>query len=75
MKRNIFSDLRKPGLVPGKSLSLSKNYEFCCRETLITKEMLSPVTGSYKAYMQHMDKEKGKDKKKNPTHRKLKLRK
>ena len=36
MKFNIFSDLRKPGLVPGKSLSLSENYEFCCRETLIT---------------------------------------
>ena len=33
MKLNIFSDLRKPGLVPGESLSLSKNYEFCFRET------------------------------------------
>ena len=32
MKLNIFSDLRKPGLVPGESLSLSENYEFCCRE-------------------------------------------
>ena len=27
--------------------------------------MLSPVKGSYKAYMQHIDKEKGKDKKKS----------
>ena len=36
MKLNIFSDLRKPGLVPGESLLLSENYEFCCRETLIT---------------------------------------
>ena len=35
MKHNIFSDLRKPGLVPGESLSLSKKYEFCFRETLI----------------------------------------
>ena len=25
MNLNIFSDLRKPGLVPGKSLSLSTN--------------------------------------------------
>ena len=39
MKLNIFSDLRKPGLVPGESLSLSKNYEFCCRETLITQDV------------------------------------
>ena len=37
MKHNIFSDLRKPGLVPGESLSLSKIYEFCFRETLIYK--------------------------------------
>ena len=37
MKLNIFSDLRKPGLVPGESLSLSKKYEFCFRETLIYK--------------------------------------
>ena len=37
MKHNIFSDLRKPGLVPGESLSLSKKYEFCFRETLIYK--------------------------------------
>ena len=34
MKLNIFSDLRKPGLVPGKSLSLAQNYVFCFRETL-----------------------------------------
>ena len=26
MKLNIFSDLRKPGLVPGESLSLAQNY-------------------------------------------------
>ena len=37
MKHNIFSDLRKPGLIPGESLSLSKKYEFCFRETLIYK--------------------------------------
>ena len=37
MKHNTFSDLRKPGLVPGESLSLSKKYEFCFRETLIYK--------------------------------------
>ena len=30
---------------------------------VVTKEMLSTVKGSYKAYMQHIDKEKGKDKK------------
>ena len=35
MKLNIFSDLRKPGLVPGKSLSLAQNYVFCFGETLI----------------------------------------
>ena len=34
---NIFSDLRKPGLVPGKSLSLAQNYVFCFGETLIYK--------------------------------------
>ena len=37
MKLNIFSDLRKPGLVPGKSLSLAQNYVFCFGETLIYK--------------------------------------
>ena len=37
MKLNIFSDLRNPGLVPGESLSLSENYDFCFRETLIHK--------------------------------------
>ena len=31
------TNLRKPGLVPGESLSLSKKYEFCFRETLIYK--------------------------------------
>ena len=31
---------------------------------VVTKEMLSSVKGFYKAYMQHIDKEKGKDKKK-----------
>ena len=31
---------------------------------VVTKEMLSTVKGSYKAYMQHIDKEKGKDEKK-----------
>ena len=30
---------------------------------VVTKEMLSPGIGSYKAYMQHIDKEKGKDEK------------
>ena len=35
MKLNIFSDLRKPGLVPGKSLYLAQNYVFCFGETLI----------------------------------------
>ena len=30
-------DLRKPGLVPGKSLSLAQNYVFCFEETLIYK--------------------------------------
>ena len=35
MKLNIFSDLRKPGLVPGKSLSLAQNYVFCFGEILI----------------------------------------
>ena len=35
MKLNTFSDLRKPGLVPGKSLSLAENYVFCIGETLI----------------------------------------
>ena len=35
MKLNIFSDLRKPGLVPGKSLSLAQNYVFCFGESLI----------------------------------------
>ena len=35
MKLNIFSDLRKPGLVPGKSLSLAQNYVFCFGETSI----------------------------------------
>ena len=35
MKLNIFSDLRKPGLVPGKSLSLFQNYVFCFGENLI----------------------------------------
>ena len=35
MKLNIFSDLRKPGLVPGESLSLAQNYVFCFGETLI----------------------------------------
>ena len=34
VKLNIFSDLRKPGLVPGESLSLAQNYVFCFRETL-----------------------------------------
>ena len=34
MKLNIFSDLRKPGLVPGKSLSLAQNYVFCFGENL-----------------------------------------
>ena len=43
MKLNIVSDLRKPGLVPGESLSLSKKYEFCFRETLIYKNMLVMV--------------------------------
>ena len=28
MNLNIFSDLRKPGLVPGKSLSLSTNINY-----------------------------------------------
>ena len=37
MKLNIFSDLRKPGLVPGESLSLAQNYVFCFGETLIYK--------------------------------------
>ena len=31
---------------------------------VVTKEMLSSVKGSYKVYMQHIDKENGKDKKK-----------
>ena len=35
MKLNIFSDLRNPGLVPGKSLSLAQNYVFCFGEPLI----------------------------------------
>ena len=35
MKLNNFSDLRKPGLVPGESLSLAQNYVFCFGETLI----------------------------------------
>ena len=35
MKLNIFSDLRKPGLVPGESLSLAQNYVFCFGETSI----------------------------------------
>ena len=39
MKLNIFSDLRKPGLVPGKSLSLAQNYVFCFGETLIYKDV------------------------------------
>ena len=39
MKLNIFSDLRKPGLVPGKSLSLAQNYVFCFGETLIYMKM------------------------------------
>ena len=34
MKLNIFSGLRKPGLVPGKSLSLAQNYVFCFGENL-----------------------------------------
>ena len=34
MKLNIFSDLRKPWLVPGESLSPAQNYVFCFRETL-----------------------------------------
>ena len=32
MYLNIFSDLRKPGLVPGKSLSPSTKIGFCFRE-------------------------------------------
>ena len=32
---------------------------------VVTKEMLSPVRGLYKAYSQHIDKEKGKKKKKS----------
>ena len=35
MKLNIFSDLRRPGLVPGESLSLAQNYVFCFGETSI----------------------------------------
>ena len=40
MKINIFSDLRKPGLVPGESLSLAENYVFCFREPLFYKEII-----------------------------------
>ena len=35
MKPNIFSDLQKPGLVLGESLSLAQNYVLCFGETLI----------------------------------------
>ena len=47
MKHNIFSDLRKPGLVPGESLSLSKKYEFCFRETLIYKIICTYIQPLY----------------------------
>ena len=45
MKLNIFSDLRKPGLVPGESLSLAQNYVFCFGETLIYKIVLHGSSG------------------------------
>ena len=52
MKHNIFSDLRKPGLVPGESLSLSKKYEFCFRETLIYN--ISLCSSAFKVYSENI---------------------